>query len=111
MERGLEPIFTKTLLDNKEINDTIFQIIKESKFLLICSSIGGLQITHKHFLDINRKILRAYKAGKRDGIKWVMSINDKNDIDLIDSFSKLMIHYTLNIFILSLIKHGKTLCF
>ena len=87
-ERGIEPIFTKTLVDNKEINDTIFQIIKESKFLLICSSIGGLQITHKHFLDINRKILRAYKAGKHDGIKWVMSINDKNDIDLIDSFSK-----------------------
>ncbi len=88
IERGIEPVFTKTLLDNKEIKDTIFQIIKASKFLLICSPIGGLQIIHKHFLDINRKILRAYKAGKHDGIKWVMSINDKNDIDLVDLFSK-----------------------
>lgn len=57
IERGNEPIFTKTLQDAEEIYDTIFKVIKESKFLFVCSPIGGLQISHKHFLDINRKIL------------------------------------------------------
>ena len=88
IERGIKTIFIKTLQDNGEINDTIFQIIKESKFLLVCSPIGGIQIFHKYFLDITRKILRAYKAGKHDGIKWVTSINDKNDGNLINLFSK-----------------------
>ncbi len=88
IETGVEPIFTKTLQDDEEIKDTIFQIIKESKFLLACSPIGGIQISHKRFLDISRKILRSYNAGKHDGIKWVTSINDKNDVNLVNFFSK-----------------------
>jgi signal transduction histidine kinase len=88
IERGIEPIFTKTLQGKEEIYDTIFKIIKESKFLLVCSPVGGLQISQKHFLDINRQILRAYNAGQHDGIKWVTSINDKKDLKLVNLFSK-----------------------
>lgn len=88
IERGIKPIFTKILRDKQEIRETIFQITKESKFLLICSPIGGMQISYEHFLDINRKILRAYKVGKHDGIKWVTSINDTYDVNLVTLFSK-----------------------
>jgi len=88
IERGIEPIFTKTLQDDEEIYDTIFNVIKESKFLLVCSPIGGLQVSHQHFLKINRQILRDYNSGKRGGIKWITSLNDKNDIKLGNLFSK-----------------------
>ena len=88
IERGVEPIFTKTLHDNEEIYETIFKIIKESKFLHVCSPIGGIQIGHKHFLAISRKILLDYKTGKHDGIKWITSINDKNDVNLVNLFSR-----------------------
>ncbi|CAN5890057.1 hypothetical protein BH23THE1_BH23THE1_22480 [soil metagenome] len=88
IETGIEPILTKTLQDDEEIKDTIFQIIKESKFLLACSPIGGIQISHKQFRDISRKILRDYNAGKHGGIKWVTSIEDKNDVNLVNFFSK-----------------------
>ncbi len=98
IERGIEPIFTKTLQDDEEIKDTIFKIIKESKFLLVCSPIGGIQISHTQFLDINRKILRAYNAGKHDGIKWVTSINDMKDVNIVNLFSKygMRIRHTLD---------------
>ncbi|ALI37038.1 Alkaline phosphatase synthesis sensor protein PhoR [Candidatus Nitrosocosmicus oleophilus] len=98
IEKGTEPIFTKILQDDKEIRDTIFRIIRKSKFLLLCTSIGGIQISHEHFLDINIKILRAYNAGKHDGIKWVTSINDKSDVDLVNLFSKygMKIKHTLD---------------
>lgn len=84
----MESIFTKTLQDDEEIKDTIFQIVKESKFLLACSPIGCLQISRKQFLDISRKTLRDYNAGKHGGIKWVTSINDNNDVNLVNFASK-----------------------
>lgn len=88
IEKGIQPIFTKTLQDDIEICDTIFKIINESKFLHVCSPMGGLQISHERFLDINRKKLQDYKAGKHGGIKWVTSINDINDVKLVNVFSK-----------------------
>jgi hypothetical protein len=44
-----------------------------------CSTIGGMQLSHKYHLDINKNIPRDHQQGKQDGLRWITSINDKND--------------------------------
>ena len=65
IEYGTEPIKTEVLESPEEITDKIRKIIKESKYLRTCSTIGGMQLSHKYHLDINKNILRDHQQGKR----------------------------------------------
>jgi len=47
-----------------------------------------MQLSRKYYLDINRKILRDHQQGRHSGIRWITSINDKNDINIIKLFLK-----------------------
>ena len=64
IEYGIEPIKTEVLESAEEIADKIYKIIEESKYLRTCSTIGGMQLSRKYYLDINRKILRDHQQGK-----------------------------------------------
>ena len=88
IEYGTEPIKTEVLESPEEITDKIRKIIKESKYLRTCSTIGGMQLSHKYYLDINKNILRDYQQGKHSGLRWITSINDKNDINIAKLFMK-----------------------
>ncbi|TVP39998.1 sensor histidine kinase [Candidatus Nitrosocosmicus arcticus] len=88
IEYGIEPIKTEVLESAEEIADKIYKIIKESNYLRTCSTIGGMQLSRRYYLDINRKILRDHQQGKHSGIKWITSINDKNDINIVKLFTK-----------------------
>ena len=88
IEYGTEPIKTEVLESPEEITDKIRKIIKESKYLRTCSTIGGMQLSHKYHLDINKNILRDYQQGKHSGLRWITSINDKNDINIAKLFMK-----------------------
>jgi len=88
IEYGIEPIKTEVLESAEEIADKIYKIIKESKYLRTCSTIGGMQLSRKYYLDINRKILRDHQQGKHSGIRWITSIDNKNDINIVKLFTK-----------------------
>lgn len=88
IEFGIEPIKTEVLESPEEIADRIHKIIKESNYLHTCSTIGGMQFSYKYHLDINKNILRDHQQGKHGGLRWITSINDKNDIHIAKLFMK-----------------------
>ena len=88
IENGIEQIKTVILESGEEITKKIYQIIKESKYLHTCSTIGGMQLSRKIFRDINKKILSDHRQGKHDGLRWITSINDVNDINIVELFMK-----------------------
>ncbi|HYP42964.1 MAG TPA: hypothetical protein VEQ18_02980, partial [Candidatus Nitrosocosmicus sp.] len=83
LEEGIEPIKTGILEDDNEISKKIIELAKNSNEMIICSTIGGMQLIHNRFFDVYKDVLKRYRNKKHKGIRWVVSINNKKDIELV----------------------------
>lgn len=88
IKEGTEPIKTGILEDDNEISKKIIELAKNSNEMSICSSIGGMQLIYNRFFEAYKDILKRYRNKKHKGIRWVVSINNKKDTELIKLFLK-----------------------
>ena len=86
IEEGLEPKQTEILENDEEISKRIVHIIKKSDILCICSAVGGMQFSYNNFFYVIKETLEKFQNGKHKGIRWITSINDINDIELVKIF-------------------------
>jgi signal transduction histidine kinase len=89
IREGLEPKKTEIIEDDEEISKRIIQIINKSEYLCICSVIGGdLKFSYINFFYIIGEILEKQQNGNHKGIRWITSINNNNDVELVKTFLK-----------------------
>ncbi len=87
LREGLEPKKTEIIENDKEISKKIIQIINNSEYLCICSVIGGdMQFSYINFFYGIGEILEKQQNGNHKGIRWITSINDNNDVELVKTF-------------------------
>ena len=72
--------------NDEEISKRIIHIIKNSDILCICSTIGGMQFNYINFFYVIKEIMEKLQNGKHKGIRWITSINDINDMELVKIF-------------------------
>jgi signal transduction histidine kinase len=84
LKEELEPKKTEIIADDEEISKRIIQIINKSEYLCIYSVIGGdLQFSYINFFYAIGEILEKQRNGDHKGIRWITSINDDNDVELV----------------------------
>ena len=84
LKEELEPKKTEIIADDEEISKRIIQIINKSEYLCIYSVIGGdLPFSYINFFYAIGEILEKQRNGDHKGIRWITSINDDNDVELV----------------------------
>jgi signal transduction histidine kinase len=87
IEEGVEPVKTKVIENSNEILEQILEFTKKSKEIKSCSVIDGIKLSYDSFYDSYKKLLEKYRNREHDGVRWVTSINNKEDAKLIKNFS------------------------
>ena len=83
IEEGIEPVKTEVLENPEDILKKTVEICNQSSFLCICTNIGGMRLGYNDLIELYREILKRPKNGKQEGIKWITSINNKEDIGIV----------------------------
>ena len=86
IEEGYERIETKVLDNWEEIHNKIKSLTENSEEILICSNTGLLKLVYSSLFDVYQKILDKYDKGYHRGIRWITSINCKEDIEVVKLF-------------------------
>ena len=83
IEEGIEPVKTGVLENPEDILKKTIEICNQSSFLCICTNIDGMRLGYNDLIGFYREILKRPKNGKQEGIKWITSINNKEDIGIV----------------------------
>ena len=86
IEEGIEPVKTEILEDEKEISSRIIELAERSNEMHICSTLGGMQLIYNKFFEMYKDISRKHRNRKHKGIRWVTTINNKDDAQLVRLF-------------------------
>ncbi len=86
VEYGLEPVKTEVLENEEEISRRITELAKESNYLRACSTTGGMQLIYNNFFDVYKDAVQRHRDGRHRGVKWITSINNNRDIEIVKSF-------------------------
>ncbi len=95
IEEGIITRYETRVLENpQQINNHLKYVIENAAERSVCCSIGGMQLIYNNFFDLYQKILNApgrkkrgvKKRGKNKGIRWITTITEKDNIDLIKIF-------------------------
>jgi hypothetical protein len=85
IEEGIIPIKTKVLDNPEEIAKKLRQITLESDYLNIYSTPTGMALGRDQYESINENINKKFPDSF---VKWITSINDRKDIEIIEHFLK-----------------------
>ena len=86
IEAGIEPTKTEIIENRKEISKRIIDLAKQSNELRIYSTIGGMRLIYNDFFEIYKDVIKNQRNGKHEGIKWITSIYNKQDIEIVTIF-------------------------
>jgi len=95
IEEGVVTRYKTRVLENpQQINNHLRYVIENAAERSVCCSIGGMQLIYNNFFDLYQKILNApgrkkrvvTELGKNKGIRWITTITEKDNIDLIKIF-------------------------
>ncbi len=86
IEQGIEPIKTEVLENEEEISKRMIDLVKKSNDLRIYSTTGGMQLIYNNFFEVYKDIVKKHRNGEHSGIRWITSIYNKNDIELVSVF-------------------------
>src|SRR6478672_9283304 len=86
IEAGKEPNKTEIIENRKEISKRIIDLAKQSNELRIYSTIGGMRLIYNDFFEIYKDVIKNQRNGKHEGIKWITSIYNKQDIEIVTIF-------------------------
>jgi signal transduction histidine kinase len=86
IEKGIEPIKTEVLENEEEISKRMIDLVRKSNDLRIYSTTGGMQLIYNNFFEAYKDTVKKHKNGEHRGIRWITSIYNKNDIELVSVF-------------------------
>ena len=86
IEQGIDPIKTEVLENEEEISKRIIDLVKKSNDVRIYSTTGGMQLIYNNFFEVYQDIVKKHRNGEHRGIRWITSIYNKNDIELVSVF-------------------------
>ena len=86
IEQGIDPIKTEVLENEEEISKRIIDLVKKSNDVNIYSTTGGMQLIYNNFFEVYQDIVKKHRKGEHRGIRWITSIYNKNDIELVSVF-------------------------
>lgn len=86
IREGNHRISTKVIDNWNEIYKNISNLAETSEELLICSDMNTLRLTYQSLFEVYQKIMDKYENKYHEGIRWVISINGKEDIELVRLF-------------------------
>ena len=86
IREGYQRISTKVIDDWNEIYKKINNLAETSEEVLICSDISMLKLAYQSLFDVYQKIMDKYDKKYHEGIRWIISVNGKEDIELVRLF-------------------------
>jgi two-component system, OmpR family, sensor histidine kinase VicK len=89
IEEGAVPIRTKIFESQDEIIREIRNLNNRADHLSICSSLGGMQMSYKFFLDTYMDMVNKYlKKEQFNKLRWIINV-DKDSTQLVKRFLEL----------------------
>src|SRR6478672_6803283 len=83
IEEGIEPIKTQLLQNPHDIFKATLEFYKKSNQIKSCFPVEGLNVIYRDFSNSRQEILDKYRQGKHKGIRWVTSLKNKKDVDIV----------------------------
>ncbi len=89
IEEGIVPVRTRLLENQAEIIKEIRRLNNNANGLSVCSSFGGMQMSHRYLFDTYTKIVEEHRKGKGDGMRWIVNIEGKDNLELVRIFGNI----------------------
>lgn len=70
---------TEVIENPYEIERRLSDFIRNSTNISTCTSIGGIQMIQKYFLDLHKETMKNYVSGKYKGTRWITTIKDERE--------------------------------
>ena len=86
IEQGIEPVKTQMLQNSQDIFKATIEFYKKSNRVKSCFPVEGLNIIYKHFSNSCQEILNNYRQGNHKGIRWITTLKNNKDVDLVKSY-------------------------
>ena len=80
------PIKTKVLENQQDIFKALIDFYDTSKEIKFCSPVESIKLIYSNFFNFHQEILERYRNGEHKGIRWITSINNKKDVELVKTF-------------------------
>ncbi len=83
---------------DQEVSDQIVYFLNHSKFVYIYSSIGRMLLGYQNYLEQFDQVLTKAKVNQHKGIRWITSIQTRNDLRLVKNLLQMgiQIRHTLD---------------
>src|SRR5215211_1099569 len=86
--------YLSTVLKEIKVLQNVDEILKKGKDILenstkflACSKFDGMRLVYNNYFDTYEKVMRnKYRKGEYEGIRWVTSITEKDNADLVRTF-------------------------
>jgi two-component system, OmpR family, sensor histidine kinase VicK len=82
----IQPIKTEVLQNQKDILKRLLEFYKDSDEISYCSPVDGIKLINNNFFELHNEILDKYRNGNHKGIRWITSINNDKDTELVKTF-------------------------
>jgi signal transduction histidine kinase len=82
----IQPIKTEVLQNQKDILKRLLEFYKDSDEISYCSPVEGIKLINNNFFELHNEILDKYRNGNHKGIRWITSINNDKDTELVKTF-------------------------
>lgn len=86
IKEGHQRISTKVIDNWNEIYENINGLAENSDEVLICSDISMLKLAYRSLFIVYQKIMDRYDKKHHEGIRWIVSVNGKEDVELLRLF-------------------------
>lgn len=86
IEECIEPIKTQLLQNPHDIFKATLEFYNKSNQIKSCFPVEGLYVIYKDFSNSRKEILERYRQGKHKGIRWITSLRNKKDVELVKSY-------------------------
>ena len=83
IEKGIESIKIQLLQNPQEIFESTIEFYKKSNWIKSCYPVEGLNMIYRDFSNSRQEILKRCIQGKHKGIRWITSLKNKKDVDLV----------------------------
>ena len=81
-----KPIKTQVLQDQQEIFNALVNFYKTSNEIKFYAPVESIKLIDIYFINLHQEILERFRKGNHKGIKWITSLNNKKDIELVTSY-------------------------
>jgi two-component system, OmpR family, sensor histidine kinase VicK len=86
IKEGYQRVSTKVIDNWNEIYENINSLAENSDEVLICSDISMLKLAYRSLFIVYQKMMDRYDKKHHEGIRWIVSVNGKEDVELLRLF-------------------------